>query len=220
MISVLLADDDALTRAGIRAILTTEPGIAIVAEAADGQQAVALAQRHRPRVAVLDIRMPRLDGISAAKEIRRTMPDTAVIMLTTFGQDAYIADAIAVGSSGFLLKTGGPRDIIAGVRAAADGAAFLSPKVAHRIISHMNSSRLARGPAARSSIGDLTEREREVLSLVGSGASNAQIAADLHLTEGTVKGHVSMILSKLGLANRVQAAILAYDAGLVDHLRE
>lgn len=220
MTSVLLADDDPLTRAGIRAILTTEPDITIIAEAADGHEAVALAQQHRPQVAVLDIRMPKLDGLNAAKEIRRTMPDTAVLILTTFGQEAYIADALAGGASGFLLKTGDPRDIIAGVRAAADGAAFLSPKVARQIISHMNSSRLGRGPAARDRIADLTDREREVLSFLGSGASNAQIAGDLFLTEGTVKGHVSTILGKLGLANRVQAAILAYDAGLVDHLRE
>jgi len=166
-------------------------------------------------VALLDIRMPKLDGLSAAAEIRRLVPETATVMLTTFGEDDYIAKALEVGASGFLLKSGDPRELIAGVHAVAGGAAYLSPKVAHRVITHLADGRMARGAHARDRVEALTEREREVLALVGSGLSNAEIAARLHIVEGTVKAYVSAILTRLGVRNRVQAAIIAHEAGLV-----
>ncbi|OJF09860.1 response regulator transcription factor [Couchioplanes caeruleus] len=220
MIRVLLADDEAMIRAGVRAILASEPSIEVVAEASDGHDAVERARLHRPDVALLDIRMPRLDGLQAAAEIRRLVPGTAVMMLTTFSEDEYIARALAEGAAGFVLKTGDPRELIAGVQAVADGGAYLSPKVARRVITHFNggstSGHLTRGAAARTQLSGLTHREREVLRLVGHGLSNAEIAARLQLVEGTVKTHVSTILSRLGVRNRVQAALLAYQAGLAD----
>jgi len=216
VIRVLLADDEPMIRAGMRAILSADREIEVVAEAADGREAIDLTQRHRPDVVLLDIRMPRLDGLTAATEIRRTVPATAVVIVTTFGEDEYIARALSDGASGFLLKSGDPRELIAGVRAVADGAAYLSPKVAHRVITELSDGRMSRGAAARDQIGALTDREREVLALVGAGLSNADIAGRLFLVEGTVKAYVSAILARLGVKNRVEAAIIAYEAGLVD----
>ncbi|MFY1669445.1 response regulator [Plantactinospora sp. WMMB334] len=213
MIPVLLADDEAMIRAGVRAILAADPEIEVVAEAADGRDAVELVRAHRPRVALLDIRMPRLDGLAAGVEIRRLVPETAVVMLTTFGEDDYIVRALGEGMSGFLLKSGDPRELIAGVRAAAEGAAYLSPVVARRVIE-LGAGMLARVPAARERIESLTEREREVLALVGAGLSNAEIGQRLFLVEGTVKSYLSSIFIRLGVRNRVQAAIIAYEAGL------
>ncbi|MDA0567911.1 response regulator transcription factor [Streptomonospora sp. S1-112] len=215
MIRTLLADDEAMIRAGVRAILETDGGIEVVAEAADGRQAVELARAHRPDVALLDIRMPRLDGLSAAAEIRREVPATAVVILTTFGEDAYIARALGEGASGFLLKAGDPRELVAGVRAVADGAAYLSPRVARHVIDELSGGRMSRVAEARARVAELTARERDVLALVGAGLSNAEIAGRLYLVEGTVKSYVSTILSRLGLRNRVQAAVLAHEAGLV-----
>ncbi|MCC5574962.1 response regulator transcription factor [Microtetraspora sp. AC03309] len=215
MIKVLLADDEAMIRAGVRAILATDPGIEVVAEAADGREAVELTRAHRPHVALLDIRMPRLDGIAATAEIRRVAPDTGVVILTTFGEDDYIARAIGGGAGGFLLKSGDPRELVAGVHAVAGGGAYLSPPVAYRVITELGGSRMTRGADARSRITRLTPREREVLALLGAGLSNAQIGARLHLVEGTVKAYVSEILARLEVRNRVQAAIVAYEAGLV-----
>ncbi|MEV5595096.1 response regulator transcription factor [Streptomyces sp. NPDC052496] len=214
-VRVLLADDEAMIRAGVRAILAASPGVEVVAEAADGREAVELALRHRPDVCLLDIRMPRLDGLGAAAELRRALPETAVVMLTTFSEDEYVAGALGSGASGFLLKTGDPRELITGVRAAAEGGAYLSPSVARRVISQFGGGALGKAAAARSRTEELTAREREVLALVGAGLSNAEIAARLFLVEGTVKAYVSAILARLGLKNRVQAAILAYEAGLV-----
>jgi DNA-binding NarL/FixJ family response regulator len=215
VIRLLLADDEAMIRAGIRAILASDPELDVVAEAGDGREAVDLAISHHPDVALLDIRMPRLDGLAAAAEIRRAAPEVAVVMLTTFGEDDYIAKALDVGASGFLLKSGDPRELIAGVHAVADGAAYLSPKVARRVITQLAGGRMARGAAARDRIEGLTEREREVLALVGAGLSNAEIARRLHIVEGTVKAYVSAILTRLDVRNRVQAAIVAHEAGLV-----
>lgn len=214
MIRVLLADDEAMIRAGVRAILDADPGIEVIAEAADGREAVELVRGHRPDVALVDIRMPRLDGLAAAAEIRRTVPGTAVIILTTFSEDAYIARALADGAAGFLLKAGDPRELIAGIRAVADGAAYLSPRVAHRVIAELTGDRMSRAAAARELAGTLTAREREVLGLLGAGMSNAEIARRLHVVEGTVKAYVSAILTRLRVKNRVQAAIIAYEAGL------
>ncbi|MFR9723705.1 response regulator [Streptomyces sp. MS19] len=204
-----------MIRAGIRAILEMTPGFEVVAEAGDGQEAVELARAHRPDVAVLDVRMPRLDGLSATVELRRAVPDTAVVILTTFGEDEYIVRALDSGATGFLLKSGDPRELIAGLRAAADGAAYLSPKVAKRVIDRLGRTAPRRDTGAADRIAALTAREREVLALVGAGLSNAEIARRLHLVEGTVKAHVSAILTALDVRNRVQAAVLAHKAGIV-----
>ncbi|MFY7066908.1 response regulator [Nocardiopsis changdeensis] len=214
MIRVLIADDEAMIRAGVRAIVQSDPDIEVVAEAADGREAVDLAVSHRPDVALVDIRMPRLDGLAAAAEMRRLAPSTAVVVLTTFGEDAYISRALGDGASGFLLKAGDPRELITGVHAVADGGAYLSPQVARQVIDRFGGGRPAREAAARTRVEQLTQREREVLALVGAGLSNADIADRLFLVEGTVKSYVSAILNRLGLRNRVQAAILAYEAGL------
>ncbi|MGV9694636.1 response regulator [Streptomyces sp. NPDC003470] len=217
MIRVLLADDEAMVRAGVRAILASGGESEVVAEAGDGRQAVELARAHRPDVALLDIRMPSLDGLAAAEEIVRTVPGTAVAMLTTFSEQAYVARALAAGATGFLLKSGDPYELMAGVRAVADGAAFLSPKVARYVIEDLGrgGGRLARREHARTRVARLSPREREVLGLVGAGLSNPEIAARLHLVEGTVKAYVSAVLDRLEVRNRVQAAIVAYEAGLV-----
>ena len=219
MIRVLLADDEAMVRAGVRAILDTDDAIEVVAEAADGVAAVEAVRRHRPDVAVLDIRMPRMDGLTAGAEIRQAVPETAVVILTTFSEDAYIARALGDGASGFLLKSGDPRELIAGLKAVADGAAYLSPKVAQRVIAELSAGSgggvMARAAAAKEQVAVLSPRELEVLGLVGAGLSNAEIAARLFLVEGTVKAYVSAILLRLAVKNRVQAAIVAYEAGLV-----
>ncbi|GIJ68020.1 response regulator [Virgisporangium ochraceum] len=215
MIRVLVADDEPMIRAGARAILASDPAIDVVAEAGDGRAAVDLARRHRPDVALLDIRMPVMDGLAAAEELHRTVPETAVAMLTTFGDDEYVARALAAGTSGFLLKAADPRDLVAGVRAVAAGAAYLSPKVARRVIAELGAGRLTRAAAARDLVAELTDREREVLVLVAAGLSNVEIAGRLFLVEGTVKSYVSTVLSRLRVRNRVQAAIVAYEAGLV-----
>nr|WP_279588951.1 response regulator transcription factor [Amycolatopsis granulosa] len=211
----MLADDEAMIRAGVAAILSADDGIEVVAEAGDGREAVEQARRTRPDVALLDIRMPRLDGLAAAEEIRTLVPGTGVVMLTTFGEDAYIERALAGGASGFLLKSGDPRELLAGVRAVADGAAFLSPRVAQRVIAQLSGDRVSRAAAARERITVLTDREREVLTLVGAGLSNADIAERLFVVEGTVKAYVSTIFGRLDVRNRVQAAIIAHEAGLV-----
>ncbi|MCX4447587.1 response regulator [Streptomyces sp. NPDC087866] len=219
MIRVLVADDEPMIRAGVRAVLTTDPGIEVVAEAPDGHGAVEQVRRHRPDVAVLDIRMPGTDGIEAAAEIRRTVPGTGVVMLTTFGEDDYILRALGGGAAGFLIKSGEPEELIAGVRAVADGAAYLSPKVAARVVAHLSATGAGalagRRTAARERVTALTARERDVLALLGAGLSNARIARRLHLVEGTVKAHVSSILARLGVENRAAAAVVAHEAGVI-----
>lgn len=219
VVRVLLADDEPLIRAGVRVILEADPDIDVVAEASDGRAALELVRAHRPDVALLDIVMPKLDGLSAAAQIHRTMPETAVIMLTTFSEDDYIARALDGGASGFLLKTGDPRELLAGIRAVAEGAAYLSPEIAKRVIAELSSggsgARMSSAARARDRVAALTERERAVLALVGAGLPNAEIADRLHVVEGTVKVFVSAILKRLDVRNRVQAAIVAYEAGLV-----
>ncbi|WP_131737351.1 response regulator [Actinomadura roseirufa] len=216
-IRTLLADDEAVVRAGVRAILAVVPEIEVVAEAGDGRQAIDLAQRLRPDVALLDIQMPGVDGLTATTEIVRTVPGTSVLVLTTFGNDLRIARAFGGGACGFLLKAGDPRELITAVHAAADGAAYLSPAVARRVLTKLGGAgRMARIAAAHDRIAALTGREREVLALLGAGMSNGEIARRLHVVEGTVKTHVSTILTRLGVRNRVQAALVAYEAGLVE----
>jgi len=213
MIRVLLADDEAMIRAGLTAVLATDPGITVVAEAADGREAVELAHAHQPDVVLMDIRMPRLDGLAAAAELRDVAP---VVMLTTFDEDEYVARALADGANGFLLKAADPRELLIAVRAVADGAAYLSPRVAHRVIAGLRTAELSRPAAARRKVERLTPRERDVLALVGRGLANQEIARELHLSEGTVKAHVSSILRGLDVQNRVQAAITAYEAGMTE----
>jgi DNA-binding NarL/FixJ family response regulator len=219
MIRVLIADDEPMIRAGVRSVLTTDPDIDVVAEAADGRAAVELVRRHRPAVAVLDIRMPGVNGIDAAAEIRATVPGTGVIMLTTFGEDDYILEALGGGAAGFLTKSGEPEELITGVRAVAEGAAYLSPKIAARVVAHLaatGAGTLAgRRSAARRRVAALTPREGEVLALLGSGLSNGQIARRLHVVEGTVKAHVSSVLARLGVGNRAAAAVVAHEAGII-----
>ncbi|MGW7418244.1 response regulator [Streptomyces sp. NPDC054863] len=215
MIRVLLADDEAMIRAGVGAILSSADDIEVVAEAGDGHEAVELALKHRPDICLLDIRMPKVDGLRAAEELRRVLPETAVMMLTTFSEDEYIASALGSGAAGFVLKSGDPRELIAGVQAVAEGGAYLSPSVARRVLTHLGTGQLGKQASARARVGELTGRERDVLALVGAGLSNAEIARRLHVVEGTVKAYVSQILARLDFKNRVQAAILAYEAGLV-----
>ncbi|WP_106402745.1 response regulator [Actinocorallia populi] len=213
MIRVLIADDEGIVRSGVRAILASDPELEVVAEAADGREAVELAGLHSPDVALLDIRMPRLDGLGALEELKALVPRTAVVMLTTFGEDGYITRALDRGASGFLLKASDPRELVAGVRAVASGGACLSPLVARRLITELRREHVR--PEAGTRVAALTAREREVLALLGGGLSNGEIARRLHLVEGTVKTHVSAIFQRLGVRNRVEAAIVAYEAGLV-----
>ncbi|WP_218021251.1 response regulator [Nocardia crassostreae] len=213
-IRVVLADDEAMIRAGIRAILTTDPDIEVVGGAGDGREAIELAYAHRPDLVLLDIRMPRLDGLGAAAELRTALPEVGVVLLTTFDEDEYVARALELSVGGFLLKASDPRELILGVRAVAGGAAYLAPRIAQKVIAQLGGGDLGKATAARARLEPLTERERAVLARVGRGLSNQEIGAELFLSEGTVKFHVSAVLRQLGLKNRVQAAILAYEAGL------
>ncbi|GAA0424308.1 response regulator transcription factor [Streptomyces luteireticuli] len=218
VIRILVADDEPMIRHGVRAVLSTDPRLEVVAEAADGDEAVDLVLRHRPDVAVLDIRMPGTGGIEAAARIRAAAPDTGVVMLTTFGEDDYILRALAGGASGFLVKSGAPEELVAGVRAVAGGAAYLSPAVAARVVAHLAATgagtAAGRRAAARERVAALTARERDVLVHLGAGLSNGQIARRLHVVEGTVKAHVSSILARLGVDNRAAAAVVAHEAGV------
>lgn len=214
MIRVLLADDEPLIRVGIRTILSSDPEITVVAEAGDGHEAAELAAGRRPDVALLDIQMPGADGLAAIDLLRRASPATAVAMLTTFGTDEYVARALDGGASGFLLKAATPRELLTGVRAVAEGGAYLSPKVTRRVITGFRARREARAHPDHERVAALSPRERQVLALLGSGASNAEIARELHLAEDTVKTHVSAVYVRLGVRNRVQAAIIAHDSGL------
>jgi DNA-binding NarL/FixJ family response regulator len=213
--TVLLADDEALVRAGLRMILECEPDLEVVAEAADGTEAVAQCRTHRPDVALLDVRMPGVDGLQAAHRIL-TDPGlgTVVVMLTTFDSDEALLAAIEAGAAGFLLKSM-PRDrLVNAVRAAASGEALLAPEITRRLLADfVRRSRAA--PAADTRLAALTDREREVLVLMARGASNAEIADALYLGVGTVKTHVTRVLTKLAVRGRVQAVVVAYETGLV-----
>ena len=213
-ITVVLADDQRLVRDGLRAILEAEQDIAVVAEAGDGREAVDLVRAHRPTVALLDIRMPGADGLEAAREVVALDVGTRVLMLTTFDADEYVYESLRGGASGFLLKDAPADELVAAVRVLARGDALIDPSITRRLISRF-------GAAARTAddappaLAELTPREREVLRLVARGLSNAEIAAELVIEENTVKTHVSRILMKLGLRDRVQAVVLAYESGYV-----
>lgn len=213
-IRLVLADDDVMVREGVRAILSADSAMEVVAEADNGRTAIDAIRGHRPDVALLDIRMPVLDGLSAIASIRRSVPETAVMILTTFSAGEYVARAVADGAAGFVLKAGAPRELIMGVRACADGAAYFSPPVTRWLIEQAGPDRIAQQHRAQDAIAGLSVRQREVLAEIGRGRSNAQIARSLHLVEGTVKGYVSAIMSELGSENRVQAALVAHEAGL------
>jgi DNA-binding NarL/FixJ family response regulator len=213
-VRAIIADDEPLVRAGIRAILDSDSDIDVVGEASDGREAVELVRATNPDVAVLDIRMPRMSGIEATSELRQLGVRAAVVILTTFGNDDNIAQAIGAGADGFLIKASAPRDLIDGVITVAGGGSALSPHVAKLLVSKLRESNSGGGADAVRRVDELTERERSVLALLGGGRSNAEIATELWISEATVKGHVSSILQSLGVNNRVQAAIIAYQAGL------
>jgi DNA-binding NarL/FixJ family response regulator len=214
-IRVLLVDDDPLVRAGLRMILSSAPDLAVVGEVGDGSQAVQAVREHRPDVVLMDIRMPELDGISATQRLRELPDPPQVIVLTTFHLDEYVLRALRVGASGFLLKDTPPTDIVHAVRVVATGEAMLSPSVTRTLLAHLGDSAVNdRRAAATARLASLSDREREVAVAVAAGASNADIAAQLYLSEATVKAYVSRLLAKLDAANRVQIAILVHDAGL------
>ncbi|WP_370413761.1 response regulator [Streptomyces fradiae] len=214
-IRVVIADDEPLIRAGIRMILTSDPEIEVIAEATNGREAVDLARSHAADVVLLDIQMPVLDGLSALPELRRAAPATKVVVLTTFGERENVLRALEHGGAGFLLKDTAPAELIRAVRAAAAGDAYLSPAATRHVVERLASGReTARAEEARNRIAALSEREREVLALLGEGLSNADAGRRLHMSEATVKTYVSRILAKLDCENRVQAALLARDAGL------
>jgi DNA-binding NarL/FixJ family response regulator len=211
MTRVLIVEDDALMRAGLRGILEREPDLEVVGEAGDGRDAVGLARRARPDVVLMDVRMPGVDGIAATREVLAALPETRVMILTTFEQDDYIFGALRAGASGFLLKRTRPEDLVAAIHTVAAGDSLLSPSVTSRVIA-----RMAQRPAvgAESGAERLTSREREVLGLVARGLSNAEIAAELVIEESTVKTHTKRLVGKLGLRDRVQVVIYAYEHGL------
>ncbi|MBB5119722.1 LuxR family transcriptional regulator [Streptomyces eurocidicus] len=215
MIRVLIADDEPLIRAGIRMILTSADDIEVVAEAPDGREAVELARRHLVDVALLDIRMPVMDGLDALAEIGRTAPGVRALILTTFGERENVLRALRQGGAGFLLKDSAPGELIGAVRAAAAGDAYLSPAATRHVAdSLVHAPDTGRATRARARVAALSEREREVLALLGEGLSNADAGRRIHMSEATVKTYVSRILAKLECENRVQAALLARDAGL------
>lgn len=212
---VLIADDQALLRAGFRLILSSESDLEVVGEAADGEQAVDAARRLRPDLTLMDIRMPKLDGLEATRRITSGVPPPPrVIILTTYDLDEYVYEALEAGASGFLLKDAPPEELINAIRVVAAGDALLSPSVTRRLIEEF-ARRPSRHPPDDPQIRGLTDREREILRLVAGGLSNQEIAAQLFLAESTVKTHITRIFSKLGVRDRVQAVVVAYEVGLV-----
>jgi DNA-binding NarL/FixJ family response regulator len=214
-ITVVLADDQALVRAGFRMILEAEDEIEVVGEASDGDQAVITTRQLRPDVVLMDVQMPRMDGLEATRRIVQEADiRSRVVILTTFERDDYVFEALRAGASGFLLKNAPPEELVHAVRVVAEGDALLAPSVTRRVIAEY-----AGRPAPHSSqvdLGRLTEREVEVLRLLATGKSNSELAAHLFLGEGTIKTHVSNLLTKLGLRDRMQAVVFAYESGLVE----
>jgi DNA-binding NarL/FixJ family response regulator len=214
-IRVMLVDDQDLVRAGFRMILEAEPDIEVVAEANDGAPAIDLAQRYTVDVVLMDIRMPNLDGIEATRRIVELRPSTYVLMLTTFDLNEYVYEALRAGASGFLLKDAPPEQLVEAIRTVAAGDALLAPQVTKRVIEAYVRRPMPRDDSAPPELADLTPREIEVLKLIARGQSNAEIARELFLEQTTVKTHVARILQKLGLRDRVQAVVAAYETGLV-----
>ena len=210
MIKVAIVDDQAMVRAGFRLIVQSQPDMQVVGEAADGKEAIELVRRERPDVVLMDVRMPRMDGIDATRQIA---PSARVLILTTFELDEYVFDALAAGASGFLLKAAPPEDLVRAIRIVAEGDSLLAPSVTRRLIEEF-AKRPPRSPAKSKQFDSLTEREREVLTQLGRGLTNSEISSHLHVSETTVKTHVAHILDKLQLRDRVQAAIFAYQSGL------
>jgi DNA-binding NarL/FixJ family response regulator len=212
-VRVLVADDQSMVRAGFRMLLAGEPDIEVVAEASNGLEATEKAARFHPAVVLMDIRMPELDGLEATRRIVAADASARVLILTTFDLDEYVYEALRAGASGFVLKDDPPEQLIAAIRTVAAGDALLSPSITRRVIKEF--ARIPR-PAPPKELGDLSERELEVFRLIARGLSNAEIAQELFISETTVKTHVTHILSKLGLRDRVQAVVLAYQTGLFD----
>jgi DNA-binding NarL/FixJ family response regulator len=211
---VVIVDDDDLMRAGLRAVLSSDDGVQVVGDAADGQEAVECTRRLRPDVVLMDVRMPTMDGITATREIVAAAPQSRILILTTFEDDDYVFGTLSAGASGFLLKRTRPEQLIAAIGTIAAGESLLSPSVTRTVIQRMAQQPVP-DPKAGRRLRDLTPRERDVLELVARGLSNAEIAATLVVEESTVKTHMKRILAKLGLRDRVQAVILAYETGLV-----
>jgi DNA-binding NarL/FixJ family response regulator len=215
---VLLADDQTLVRAGFRALLDAQPDLEVVGEAADGAQAVELVARRRPDIVLMDIRMPRMDGLEATRRITSdpTLARTRVVVLTTFELDEYVFGALRAGASGFLLKDIDPPDLLAAVRVVAGGEALLAPRLTRRLIeAFVEQDRVAGAPGDGDLLAELTPREREVLALVGRGLSNSEIADELILSPLTAKTHVARLFGKLDARDRAQLVVLAYESGLV-----
>jgi DNA-binding NarL/FixJ family response regulator len=216
-IQVLIADDQVLVRSGLRAIIESEPDIQVVGEAVDGAEAVEAVRRLRPDVALMDIRMPRLDGVAATRALLRgTVPSrTKILILTTFDLDEYVTEALRAGASGFLLKDATGDQLVEAVRVVSAGEAMLAPSVTRRLLERIADDSALAGADGREIRGLLSTRELDVLLLVAQGLSNAEIGARLHLAETTVKSHVQSLLAKLGVRDRLQAAVAAYESGLV-----
>jgi DNA-binding NarL/FixJ family response regulator len=215
-VAVLIADDQALVRAGFKAILEEQPGIRVVGEAADGRDAIDLVRRRRPDVVLMDIQMPDIDGLEAARRILTDADDrhpVAILMLTTFDLNEYVYDALRAGASGFLLKDVPPEQLIAAIRVVAAGDALIAPTITKRLIEQFARTAPPRTPPA--ALQDLTPRETEILALIARGMSNSEIADCLILSHATVKTHIKHILNKLDLRDRVQAVVLAYEAGII-----
>jgi DNA-binding NarL/FixJ family response regulator len=215
MTTVLVADDQALVRVGLCKILESEPELSVIGEASDGEDAIAEASRLQPDVVLMDIRMPVLDGIEATRRIVRDRPATRVLMLTTFGLDTYVYEALRAGASGFMLKDAPPEEIAAAVHIIATGEALLAPSITRAVIEEFARQTPAATPALPPAVTQLTPREHEVLDLLVRGLSNPEISARLVISEATTKTHVARILQKLDLRDRVQAVIYAYETGLV-----
>ena len=219
-IRVLIADDQQLLRAGFRVILQSEPGIEVVGEAEDGVDAVAQARSLRPDVVLMDIRMPKLDGLSATEHLTKVPDGPRVVVLTTFDQNEYVVRALKAGAYGFLLKDAPASRLVAAVRAAAHGDALIEPSITRRLVEQFAARLSPTEPVGiPGALAGLTDRELEVLRLIARGLSNAEIAGELTVAETTVKTHVARILSKLGLRDRVQAVVLAYESGFVTRSR-
>ena len=215
-IRVLIADDDAVIRSSLRLLVEHEPGMSVSGEAPDGKQAIDLAREHRPDVVLMDVQMPRMNGLEATRALCSEVAGPRVIVLTMFDLDEYVFEALRAGASGFLLKNSPPSEVLRAIRVAYDGEALLAPEVTRRLIDRFAGP--SRDHTEDSGVGRLTERERETLQVIGRGLSNAEIAAALFVTQTTVRTYVSRILSKLGARDRAQLVVVAYESGLVGTL--